>query len=112
MSINVILARELNWHKRAIKGAMGTTLPRFSNEATKDCSNVECLMLAGLIENAAEFKILLEKQEVIIDTIYLRFGSERARAMIIKRQEINAKLKAGRYEEVTDAEYQLLYRKH
>lgn len=109
MSINSILARELNWHKRMLTGAIGTTKLKLSIEARRTLNEQESLFLSELFTDNEALTILLKKQCDLIDAFYLRYGSEATRRTITRRNEVREKLKQGRWDEVTDEEYKLIY---
>lgn len=108
--MNIKLARQLNHQKRMALGAAGTIKFRLPADLYKDLTNEQLLYLWGLRQKS---EIISRQCEELADEItgfYARYGTERTKKDIVKRQEIQARINAGKWDEVSEAEYEFLYK--
>ncbi len=103
-------AQILNYFRRNLLGAAGNCGPSHLRSLPMKIMSVEeNLYLSGLVKDAYEVTKELKRLADVVEDYFLLFGTDRTKAEIKARRAIQAKIDAGKAEELTDAEWKRLH---
>jgi hypothetical protein len=106
----LILAQELNMHRRQLLGAASTVTPRFMHRsATQNLPANAIATLREFSDNAVTLSAELKKQAALIEDFYSKYGSDAVKLRLAKKREIQSRIDAGKMDEITDEEWKILF---
>lgn len=103
MTVPTKLARTLNWYKRMLMGAIGTTSWRTDIRSLEITDQTQASQLAAIAIHSWEITRLLKAQVARIEDFYLTHGSDNTKNKIIRRRVLALKLS---HEMLTEEEYE------